>query len=194
VPPVTVAVEGIEDEAIVAKLCAVVGVQIAYTYVTNGKGKLDRNLGGYNRAAAFSPWLVLRDLDSDAPCAPALRFSLILYPSQDMYLRIPVKTIESWLLADAAGISQFFRVSKGVVPDDPESLPRPKRTLVDLSRNSRSAQIVEDMVPKPGTGREVGIGYTGRVMQFVATAWDPMRAVQISDSLRRCVGIIERLR
>ena len=34
-----------------------------------GKDGLLRNLDGYNRAARFSPWVVLVDLDHDADCA-----------------------------------------------------------------------------------------------------------------------------
>lgn len=110
-----------------------------------------------------------------------------------MRFRIPVRTVEAWLLADSVGISSYFRVSRGLLPRDPEALERPKRAIVDIARRSRSPKIKDDMVPEPGTQREAGLGYTGRIIAFVTNVWDPERAAALSDSLRRCMEALQGL-
>ena len=154
----SVAVEGISDEAVVRRLCAYAGVEIATVFVAGGKPKLDVRLGGFNHSAHHRPWLVLRDLDSDAECAPTLRRKLLPNPAVGMQLRIPVTAVEAWLLADRVRIAQFLGISPAVVPDRPDTLARPKRTLVDLAQRSRKRGIREDFVPRPGSARELGPG------------------------------------
>ena len=49
----------------------------------------------------------------------------------------------------------------------PESLPHPKRALVDLARRSSVRAIREDLVPEPGSAAIVGRGYTPRMTEFI---------------------------
>jgi len=108
-----------------------------------------------------------------------------------MLLRIAVRTIESWLLADRERIAEFLSIDSSLVPLNPEADPSPKRTLVDLARRSRNSKVRRDLVPRPGSGREEGSLYTYRIAEYVELLWDPEAAAQRSDSLRRCR---ERLR
>ncbi|HXF47064.1 MAG TPA: hypothetical protein VNK91_13190, partial [Burkholderiaceae bacterium] len=62
-PVISAAVEGSTDEAIVCKLIAHVGAQPGPVYGRQGKAHLRQKIGGYNRAANHTPWLVLVDLD-----------------------------------------------------------------------------------------------------------------------------------
>jgi hypothetical protein len=87
---VTVAVEGILDEAIVHRLLEHLGAGIGAVHGRHGKRHLERSLRGYNEAARLSPWLVMLDLDSDAECAPILRAQLLASESPMMLLRIAV--------------------------------------------------------------------------------------------------------
>lgn len=189
----SVAVEGISDEAVVRKLCAYTGVEIATVFVAGGKPKLDARLSGFNHSAHHRPWLVLRDLDTDASCAPSLRRGLLPQPAPGMHLRVPVTAIEAWLLADRLHIAQFLGVSPAVVPVEPDSLIRPKRTLVDLAQRSRKRGIREDFVPRQGTARELGPGYTARIIEFATDVWNPGEAAERSDSLARCIRCLEGL-
>jgi len=70
--------------------------------------------------------------------------------------------------------------------------------MVDLARRSRRRTIREDMVPREGSGREVGPAYSSRMIEFVRNAWSPEAAMEASDSLCRCVEclieLIERSR
>jgi hypothetical protein len=105
---ITAAVEGIVDEAVARRLCQVVGIGLRACHVKNGKQKLDSSLGGYNSAARFSRWLVIRDLDRDAPCPAALTTRLCPSRAPGLCLRIAVRTVESWFLADPVNLSNFL--------------------------------------------------------------------------------------
>src|SRR5690349_4382150 len=148
---VSLAVEGVSDAAVLQRICRSLDLQVGPTFVANGKARLDARLPGYNNAARYSPWLVVRDLDHDAVCAPDLIRALLPNPVPRMFLRIQVRSIETWLLADRFGVSQFFGVQIGIVPGDPESLDRPKRTIIDLARRSSKRSIRESVVPVEGT-------------------------------------------
>lgn len=189
---VSVVVEGSDDEAVAKRLCALVGHDIRATYVMRGKGNLDKRLAGYNAAARYACWFVLRDLNG-ALCAPTLRSNLILNQSEHMCLRIPVRAVESWLLADWQGIAAYLSVGEVHVPEDPESLAHPKRALVNLARRSRNRRLREEMVPPPGISIAVGPGYTGRLIEFAEHRWDPEKAAIRSESLRKCIEALQQL-
>ena len=189
----TLAVEGISDEAILRRLCLLVGVPVGPVHGLSGKLQLDRNIFGYNAAAQYAPWLVVRDLNGDADCAPSLRAKLLPNPSQQMYFRISVRAIEAWLLADREGIRQFLGISKALIPRDPEQAIRPKRTLVNLARRSRKRAIFADMVPAEGTSALVGPGYTARIIEFANNHWDPEAASVHADSLARCIKALREI-
>ena len=185
---INVATEGYPDEIAVRSLCRTVGLGIATIYNLRGKSTLDKNLRGYNNAAKSWYWFVLRDLDHDAECGAALRHQLIPSPSQFMHLRIVVREIESWLLADSARFAQFLGVARSKFPEDPESLDYPKREFIRLASGSSKRNIRDDMVPRPGSGAAQGPGYGARLAEFIESHWRPDVAAQSSDSLRRCLG------
>src|SRR5258707_10499772 len=94
---VTVAVEGDVDAAVARRLIAEVGLSMGPVYGLKGKSHLDKRISGYNNAARWSCWLVLRDLNHDASCAPELLRSRLPNPSPQMHFRIAVREIETWL-------------------------------------------------------------------------------------------------
>lgn len=187
---VSVVGEGTSDIAVATHLCRHVGIGVASTYPVGGKPNLDRSLAAYNQAARYSSWLVMRDLDNDARCAPELSSSLLHRPSKGMLFRIAVRSVESWLIADALALASFLRVRVAAIPTKPDSLGRPKRALVDIARKSKSRLIRDEMVPPPGHG-EVGPGYSLRIIEFVGSHWSPARASSSSDSLARCIRAIQ---
>lgn len=190
---VTVVTEGTTDTVVVRRICAEIGLEIAAVHGENGKHGLDKLLGGYNEAARRERWLILRDLDTDADCAPTLVKKLLPTPSRGMTFRIATRGIESWLLADATAFARFFSVSAGRLPRNPDSLLRPKTHLVNILRHSRSRAVREDIVPRDNSGAMVGPGYTSRLMAFVRTSWRPAEAGRRSDSLRRCIKRLSHL-
>jgi hypothetical protein len=180
---ITLAVEGATDVAVAKRLLLEVGLQPGPEYVKSGKTALDRSLAGYNSAARFSCWLALRDLDHDAGCAPELCRRLLLVPAAHMWLHVPVRAVEAWLLADAESLSESLAVARAVMPADPESVPDPKRALVDLARRSRRRYVREALVPSAGTTARVGPGYAAFVIEFATQRWRPANAATRSLSL-----------
>ena len=74
-PVFHVLVEGATDLAVVERILTVAGHEPGNHYGLRGKAWLDSKLRAYNNAARFFPWLVLRDLNSDAACAAVCVFS-----------------------------------------------------------------------------------------------------------------------
>jgi len=186
----SVATEGTLDIAVARRMLEDQGHQVGAVYPQGGKTRLDPKILGFNNAAHFSNWLILRDLDHDAECAPDLLREICPNPSEHLILRIPVREVESWLLADRASLARFLSVRISQVPSDPEALESPKRTLVQIAGRSRSRSVAKDLVPEPGVSAVVGPRYGARLTEFVFGAWDPTSASERSDSLRRCLAAI----
>jgi hypothetical protein len=191
---VTVVVEGPTDLPVLSRVLEFVDCSIDVAHGQRGKASIDRNIRGYNNAARFSPWIVMRDLDHDAACAPELAAAILPWPSQWMRLRIAVRALESWLLADAEALSNYLHIRRAHVPNNPEALDDPKRSLVDLARRSRRAAIRDDMVPAEGVTSRVGPAYPSRVAEFARTQWRPGVAREHSESLRSCIESVRLLK
>jgi hypothetical protein len=190
------AVEGLLDEAIVRRLVEELGVTPGSVYGKYGKAFLREKIDAYNQAARFAPWVVIVDLDHDADCAPPFRESWLPNPAQYMCFRVAVREIEAWLVADRNHLAKFLSVGASRIPQDPEALDNPKRTMVDIAKFSRRRDIREDMVPQPDSGRKVGPAYTSRLIEFVRDpkrGWQPSVAAESSDSLNRCIHRLEQL-
>ena len=186
---IQVAVEGDLDFAVAGKLLAGIGAVAVLAAPPRGKDALKDKIHGYNADAARVPWFVLCDLDR-GNCAPALVADWLSGPNLNMCFRVAVRSIEAWLLADQA-LAPFLHVSVARLPQNPEQEFRPKLTTRNLARRSRLRDIREGMGGLPD--REFGPEYTMKLTEFVRDHWDPARAAERSDSLRRAVSAIERL-
>lgn len=192
--PITLACEGWVDRDILTRVLTDRGLAVGAVHAAGGSSAIDRKLEAYAHAARFSPWLVHRDLDL-AACAPGLVGRLVRRPPPGLNLIVPVRQIESWLLADRDGCAAFLRVAPASLPERAETLPDAKRALVALARHSRSRAIREGMVPRPQSERKVGADYGNLVGEFVATTWSPDRAVAGgARSLAKLLERIERFR
>jgi hypothetical protein len=85
-----------------------------------------------------------------------------------MCFRVAVRETEAWLLADRERLARFLGISTSRIPLDPEAMDDPKSLMVDLARHSRRREIREDMIPRSGSGRNVGPAYVSRLIEFVA--------------------------
>ena len=178
------------DTAVASRILHDLGLELGPVHGERGKNWLDRRLMGYNNAARFAPWLVLRDLDRDAHCAPELLMTLLPSPAALMRYRIAVRSVEAWLLADSERIGSFLRIPKARIPADPETLTDAKQTFVNLARVSESQEIREDLLPSSGTTARVGPAYSARLIEFATKNWRPRLAARRSQSLRRCIESI----
>jgi len=193
---VSAAVEGIVDEAVLRRLLEGAGASLGAVHGKKGKSHLRLRITGYNQAARFSPWVVLIDLDQDAECAPPLRRTWLPDSSPRLCLRIAVRAVEAWILADRERLALFLAVTRASVPQEPEKLPDPKSVLVHLAKHSRRRDIREDMFPRAAGGRRVGPAYSSRLIEFVSdhsAGWRPEVAAGSSESLRRCLASLRAL-
>jgi hypothetical protein len=192
IPSVTVAVEGDIDAAVARRILTELGFPLGPIHGRQGKGQLDKGLRGYNNAARYAHWLVIRDLDQDAECAPGLVKRLMPASSAYMCLRVAVRQIEAWLLADRSGIAAWLQVPLEIVPEDPETLRDAKAAVVQLAQRSRNRRLREDVVPAPNTSAKVGPGYTARIIEFATNVWRPRVAAEVCESLAGCLKAVER--
>jgi hypothetical protein len=190
---VTCAVEGIVDEAVMRRIVAHLGGEVSAVYGLRGKQALKKMIGAYNSAARFSPWIVLVDLDQESICPADLRDAWLPERASEMYLRVAVRAVESWLLADRDRVAQFLQVSPTIVTRAPDELADPKEHVVNLARRSRSRDIRESVAPRQGSGRTVGPGYAGRLIELSRERWRPEIAAESSPSLRRTLLRLQAL-
>lgn len=193
-PFITAAVEGYPDEAVVQRLCEITNLQIATIHIKRGKGNLDKKLNGYNNAAKLSPWLVLRDLDDDADCAPELCTRLLPDALHGMHLRIAVREVEAWLMGDASSCAQYFSIPKIKFPSRPETVEKPKEDLIRIIKRYGNKDIIDEMVPLPGSIAKEGPAYASRVADFARNHWSPLAAAQVCDSLQRCLSRLKSIK
>ena len=126
--------------------------------VQNGKPNLRRALPGYNAAARRSAWLVLVDRDQDHACAAALATDWLPVPSQHMRLRVVVRQIEAWLLADAERFASFFAVKRHAIPTNPDSVLDAKEKRVGPAYTSRLIDFASN--PTDGWRLDVAMNYS----------------------------------
>jgi hypothetical protein len=133
--------------------------------------------------------LVLRDFHpapSSATCAPAAIKALSTgqVHAPGLCLRLAVREVEAWALADLEGAARFFAIPKNRIPREPDGLTDPKAALVALCHRSARREIRDGMVPRVGSGRAVGPAYVALLTAF-AREWDAERASEHSPSLAR---------
>jgi hypothetical protein len=186
-PAVNIAVEGDLDEVVLRKLLNNLQVDVNRVYGKKGKNNLKENVVRYNQAARFGKWIILVDLNNDAECPPPFIQSWLPSRNQNLQLRIAVRAVEAWLLADRNEIARFLKVPAHHVPAQPESEVNPKTTLISLARRSRSKAIREDIVPSMGSTARQGPAYVSRLSEFTEKHWDIRRASSCAQSLKRTV-------
>lgn len=189
------AVEGPSDEAALRKIVGFIGDELGKVYGRNGKYSVLSSLHGYNHSARFQPWVVLLDLDNEE-CAVAAKQTWLSNPSPFMCLRIAVRELEAWLLADRERFSSYFSVSQDIVPLNPDGLLDPKLALISTIRRSRRTAIREDMIPDQNLGQSIGPAYTSRIIEYIRSddGWRVDIAAENSPSLLRAINAITNLR
>jgi hypothetical protein len=105
--PVNLATEDELSESVLRRLLAHAdkGYSVGAAYGRRGFGYLRRTITGWNRAARFVPWVVLTDLDRGT-CPAALIDEWLTEPKHpNLLLRVAVREVEAWLLADRSTFS-----------------------------------------------------------------------------------------
>jgi hypothetical protein len=185
--------EGETDAAVARRLIEHVGAPLGRNWLDRrgprGKQALDRRLGGFaNTARHGARVLILRDLDDDAPCAGDLVGQLLPKRPDTLLLRIAIRSVEAWLMADRTGFAAAMRIRMGLIAEKQESLLHPKATLIELGRKSKDRHI-----------RDVFSGswqqQAGWLIDFVEDHWSVTRAAEsgAAPSLRRAIARLRDL-
>lgn len=194
--PITFAVEDELSDAVARKVVAGFGgkYHAGTTYRRGGFGYLKRTVGGFNNASKGAPWFVLTDLD-DSPC-PSEKIDEWLPNGRNhnLLLRVAVREVEAWLLADHRACSALLGIPADLIPVETEALSDPKETLLRLAQRSPHRSLRASLLPSPGSTARVGPAYNSELVRFVYQAWAPERAASRSNSLKRTINRLRTFR
>jgi len=186
--------EGMLEIPAAQKIIYAIGLETDRTVLINKRGRhaFWKDAPRYNKAAAhLGPIFALADLESE-PCPSGLIAGYLRARRHPHFvLRVAERMLESWLLADTSALAKYLRVSARRFPRNPDTEPNPKRTLVNLARQSTSRSLKQDLVPDQDSRGLVGKGYVPRMTEFIETAWRPLEARSNSESLRRAIAAIQ---
>lgn len=174
--------------------------------IANGKSKLLGNLKKYNDATEnlsrvflndYSSFycFLLTDLDEDK-CPPALITKWFTFPQNErLIVRVAVREIESWLLADRKNFSDYFGLSLNKIPHNPDNEFNPKEFILKLIVNYNVKKgIKEQIVRMEGSNYFIGRGYNDEITNYIFRKWNFKEAVKNSDSLRKLVEKLATLK
>lgn len=184
--PVALATEDALSEAIGLRLLSELTTPIQPTHILRkgGFGYLRSKMDSWRQMSDHLIMFVLTDLDR-ANCVVEFRqqwLGLQKAPA-NLLLRMAVKEIESWVLADHVALRSLIG-PKGVLPPSPDGLPDPKRFLLQLAKQAPKG-IREDLIRMDGQVAKQGLGYNNRLTMWVHSDWSPARASERSPSLAR---------
>lgn len=189
--PIVLATEDVLSEQVGLRLAEEAGLRVEQLLRSGGNGYLKSRVPSFCKMASFRTVVVISDLDR-VQC-PSRLLAEWLGPRKkpaNLLIRIAVREIESWLLADHQAMRELLGSRAGTLPREPESLPDPKATLLNLARKAPRG-VREDLLPVPGSIASQGLGYNGRLSGIVRTIWTPARAAERAPSLQ---SMRERLR
>jgi len=125
-------------------------LHVGLLFRKGGSGYLRSNVSKWCALAKLQPLLLLTDLDRSR-CPSALIPDWLGEYSQpkDLVLRIAVREVEAWLLADHEAMRRLLG-NKGKFPVDPDALPDPKQRLLELAKH---ANVMFAKISSPRRGR-----------------------------------------
>ena len=175
---VTLGVEDRLSELVAKRLISeyAPNLEVSETLGLRGNRQLRQSLRQFNAIAIHQrPALIFTDLDRPRSCPPALLRNWMqgLAISSQLMIRVAVLEVEAWLLANRVSIAQWLSVSANRVPDNPESVVDPKRTLIELANHSSYRSLRAEIIPRRGNGtHQIGPGYNQSVGEFAVQRWN----------------------
>jgi len=159
----------------------------------SGFGQIKVQMPAFNNLAKLRPIIVLTDLDVHVQCPGDLwgKWMPNVTKHPNLILRVAIKEVEAWLLADRDNMADLLSISVGNMPAYPEALADPKIEIVNLARNSPSDEVKHALVPVHGSTAEVGRSFDTTLAHFARNTWDIDAAVKTSNSLNRAVKALK---
>ncbi|MBT3200073.1 MAG: hypothetical protein HN350_09170 [Phycisphaerales bacterium] len=151
-----------------------------------------------NMASAGLHIFILTDLDT-TDCPPTLIRDWFNVPQNQpialppkLVFRVPVREVESWLLADRDALANFMGIPKANFSNKPDELPDTKQHLLNVISDKGRKKWHKDMLPQSPTA-SIGPLYNEKLCEFICEKWDPARASANSPSLARAIAALKRL-
>lgn len=159
-----------------------------------GNGYLKKKLPGLIALAPSHPVVVLTDLDQrQCPSDLINDWFRNQNKPEDLIFRVAIKEIESWIMADNKGFSEYCGVPINNIPRTPEDLEDPKQTLLNLVKKHSPRDLRLDLVAESGSGAKQGLSYNNRLKEYVTNRWNPIRAANSAPSLAKARCRIKQL-
>ncbi|WP_345991556.1 DUF4276 family protein [Sulfurimonas sp. HSL-1716] len=157
----------------------------------NGYGNIKKAIHKYNQAAEYIHYFILTDLDND-PCPSAKINDWLgeISKNDKLFFRIVVREIESWLLADKEGFSQFLNIPIANFVNNPDELNDPKNEVFRVVKKSNKRKYKEAILPN--SGASIGPAYNSTIKEFIDNYWDLNRAMKNSPSLKKTIDALNR--
>lgn len=190
--PINLFVEDALSEGVVRAILTQVnrGFSVGTSYVTGGFGYLKTRIKAFNHAARGMPWFVLTDLDRHH-CPAALIADWLAVPKHpNLLLRVAVREVESWVMADRRAFAAFADCTADDIPSNTDQIPDAKKTLIALVAKHADHELRSAIVPGPGSTRTQGPDYNAPLVDFVQSRWRAARAARQSPSLRRTLTVL----
>lgn len=185
--PIGIATEDELSEAIALRLVAeLTGPYcITHTLRKGGFGYLRSRMESWREMAAQRVMVVLTDLDQ-AVCPVALRddWSGRRLLPESLLLRIAVREVEAWALADHEAMRGLIG-PRGMLPPLPDNLVDPKQVLLKLAKGAPKAIRADLLRTREDGSLAQGLGYNACLASWVKSEWSPPRAAERSPSLAR---------
>lgn len=147
-----IATEDELSEAVARRLVADVepALQVTQTLRKNGFGYLRAKMASWCELARHQPVLLLTDLDQVACSVELLQqWRGALLPPADLLMRVAVREVEAWLLADHEAMRSLLG-ERGRLPGEPDQLPDPKAHLLQLAAKYAPRDVRADLVKTKG--------------------------------------------
>lgn len=184
---IALATEDEVSEAVGLRLVSEMGSKfdVSLRLRKSGSGYLRSRLSSFCQIARRQPVLLITDLDRQ-PCAASLIAEWLhnLHRHDGLLFRVAVREMKSWLLADHEAVRHLFGPRIARLPDAPDVLPDPKRTLLELARLA-PRQVRAELRAEAGAIAAQGLGYNRILGDWVHRVWSPVCAASRSDSLHR---------
>jgi hypothetical protein len=195
-PFINIATEDELAENIASRMvsCLLPSYELGLRLRRGGVGYLRASLSKFRSMAQREHVCVLTDLDR-VDCAPMLVNAWRgdePFPPQ-LILRVCVREVEAWILADRIGFAQLIGASVANMPKNPDELEDPKRFLLNLTSRRGSRVARSELLASRGAVASQGLGYNRLLGQFVTRDWSLDRAREHSRSLDKAAAKLSSL-